>query len=323
MHLDRRLLNWGIFFVLLGALPLAVQEGAVSRDILGGAWRLWPLVIVGLGIGLLLRRTPLDFAGGLVIAASFGLILGSLLAAGPGITAGCGGGSIGSYDTAGGTFDGPARVDVRLGCGDLTVATGPGSAWSVRSGNSAGDHAAVVSTPTSLTLRPSGEGSGLFGLPAGRDDWQVALPIDVPLALALEVNAGSARIDLAGARVDSTSLTVNAGETRVDLGSVESSSQFSATVNAGTTYLTLPPTFDTTGSITVNAGSLDICVPSGLGLQISAHQTLGGTNFEAAGLVQNGELWTTPDLGTAAHRARLSITTNLGGVTLNPSGGCS
>jgi len=62
VRIDRRLLGWGVFFVLLGGIPLLVQSGVLDPGLLAGAWHLWPLVIVGLGLGLILGRTPFAVA---------------------------------------------------------------------------------------------------------------------------------------------------------------------------------------------------------------------------------------------------------------------
>ncbi|HEX8940221.1 MAG TPA: hypothetical protein VF763_08650 [Candidatus Limnocylindrales bacterium] len=322
MHLDRRLLDWGVFFILLGALPLAVRADLIPGDALAGAWRFWPLVLVGIGVGLLLRRTPAEFAGGLIVAATFGLICGGLLAAGPGRIAGCSGGTVTSYDTSQGTLAGPGRFELHQGCGDMTVDTASGDTWLVRTGNSAGAHATVDGDASGVTVHPSAGPAEWFGPVGGRDDWRLTVPTGQPVDLAVEVNAGSARLNLAGAQVRSSSLTVNAGEARLDLGGAASLGSFSTTVNAGEARVTLPAAADGSGSVTVNAGSLRLCAPSGLGLAIASTETLGGANYEAAGLVRNGTEWQTPGYAGATHRVRLSVTVNLGGVTLNPTGGC-
>ena len=47
MRIDRRLFDWGLFFILAGAIPLAIQLGLLTADTVGGRWRIWPLLIVG------------------------------------------------------------------------------------------------------------------------------------------------------------------------------------------------------------------------------------------------------------------------------------
>jgi len=88
MRVDRGRLNWGVFFIVLGAVSVAYHQGAVSSSALGEAWRLWPLILVGIGLGFVLSRTPAFFIGGTVVAVCLGLVFGSVLAVGPNI--GCG-----------------------------------------------------------------------------------------------------------------------------------------------------------------------------------------------------------------------------------------
>ena len=57
MRVNRGLLGWGVFFIVLGAVPLAVQAGVVSEARVREAWQLWPLILVGIGLGLVLERT--------------------------------------------------------------------------------------------------------------------------------------------------------------------------------------------------------------------------------------------------------------------------
>src|SRR6476619_7537957 len=82
MHVDRRFLAWGVFFLVLGGIPLAVRQGWIPASALEGAWELWPLILIGIGLHLALRRTSLAALGGLVVAATFGLLLGSAIATG-------------------------------------------------------------------------------------------------------------------------------------------------------------------------------------------------------------------------------------------------
>src|SRR3990172_3207999 len=82
MRVDRRLLGWGVFFVLLGGVPLAVQSGVLDAGLTDQVVRLWPLIVIGIGLGIVLRLTSLAWLGGLVVAVTFGLLLGSLLAGG-------------------------------------------------------------------------------------------------------------------------------------------------------------------------------------------------------------------------------------------------
>src|SRR4029079_7595365 len=91
MRIDRSLLNWGVFLIALGGVPLAVQQGFAGSGVAGDLWRVWPLILVGIGLGLLLRWTPLAWLGGAIVAGTIGLIFGALVAGGiTGISGACG-----------------------------------------------------------------------------------------------------------------------------------------------------------------------------------------------------------------------------------------
>ena len=77
--MERRLRDAGIFFIVLGLVPIALQEGLVRRATLTDLFRFWPLALVAVGVGMLLRHRP---AGGTIVAVSIGLTLGALLAIG-------------------------------------------------------------------------------------------------------------------------------------------------------------------------------------------------------------------------------------------------
>ena len=92
MHVRRGYLGWGVFLILAGAVPLAVRSGYLSDDQIGRLWSLWPLILVGIGVGLILSWTRFAFVGGLIVAATFGLMVGGLLSTGIGTlsTGACG-----------------------------------------------------------------------------------------------------------------------------------------------------------------------------------------------------------------------------------------
>ncbi len=136
MSIDRRLANLGIFLLILGAIPLAVSQGWVALDVVSRAWELWPLILIGVGIGLILRRTRLHFAGGFLVAATFGVMFGALLAGGLNLGAlGCGSGPAATdpatLDQQGTFGGGTATVELNATCASLSVAPTAGSAWGV------------------------------------------------------------------------------------------------------------------------------------------------------------------------------------------------
>jgi hypothetical protein len=329
MHVNRGLLGWGVFFITVGCVPLAVRAGYLDPSAVARAWELWPLILVGIGLGLILRRTKAAVVGGLVVAVTCGLMGGALLAGGlpsvGGLSA-CGFGSNGGNGSAfpdqAGSFSLEARVDLELNCGELAVASADGTAWTVTGTSDGGRPPEVQASGERLLVR-SPERNGINpGIGGSR--WDVTLPRQVSLALGLSVNAGSGRMDLGAMRAPELDVSVNAGDATVNAAELVESGSLSASVNAGSMAISLPvPTTTLRVSLSVNAGSIDVCVPDGVGLRIRAGQeTLGSDNFADRGLVRAGDTWTRPGFSTAAQRIEMETDANLGSITLNPEDGC-
>jgi hypothetical protein len=327
MRVHRGFLGWGVFLVLVGAVPLAVRAGYLTADQIPSVFTLWPLILIGIGAGILLSRTRFAFLGGMVVAATFGLMVGGLLAGGfGGIRAGtCGsGGSAVAFPARDGSFAATsASVDVDLDCGNATVGVGPGAGWRVEGQDRDGTGPGVEADDSSLGIRSPDDRGGLFDALNDRKAWTITLPEAVPLDLTLKLNAGSSTVDLGGAAVDAIELDLNAGSATIDLGSVRQLVALDLKVNAGSLALTLP---DQTvrGTIEANAGAVRICVPQGVALRLHASDSIvAAYDYDDRGLVKVGSTWETPGFDAAAVRIELDTRANAGSFSLNPEEGCN
>jgi hypothetical protein len=319
MRVNRRFLNWGVFLVAIGGVLVAADLTAVDRSIVADAMRLWPLGVIAIGVGLILRRTRFALAGGLMAAAVPGLLIGGAFAMAPNLAVDCGGGELGqAVVTRDGVFDGPARVSLSSGCGTLDVDVAPGNGWQFQSGTSTTRAPIIDSSTRSLSI-DAGGGNGWRFFDRTHDTWKVTLPTSTIDDLSLVVNAGEGRIHLPGAQIGTLELTTNAAQTSVDL-SGASVTRLSGTVNAGLLAFHLPAGSDVSGSMEVNAGALQVCVPIGTGLRVHHTGVLNG--ITVAGQHQSGSEWQSQDYSSAAHHADLDVNVNLGGLEINPIGGC-
>lgn len=324
MRIHRSFLAWGVFLLLVGAIPLAVRAGYLTDDQVRHVWSLWPLILVGIGIGILLARTRLAFLGGLVVAATFGVMVGGLLGSGLEGFGACGiGGGTTSFTPREGTFGGQtASVVVELNCGEATVSTASGAAWRVEGTDGDGTGPIVDATNDSVSVRSPNHGGGPFG-PGGRETWRITLPDAVPLDLNMSLNAGSATMNLGRASVSSLELDMNAGSATIDLGSLQELGDLQIGLNAGALNLTLPNA-SFSGSIEANAGSVNLCAPPGAGLKFNTGENIVASyDYEDHGLVKTGSTWQTPGFETAAVRIELDTRANAGSFSLDPEGGCS
>ncbi len=328
MHVNGRLLGWGVFFIVLGAIPIAVAQGALDETVARRAWELWPLILIGIGLGLVLARTRLAVIGTLVVAVTFGLMGGALIATGvnPGVgLSTCGFGARGGgtpFAEQRGSFAANATVHLEMSCGELVVTPVDGAGWTVGGSSYDGQPPAIRRDDGRLDVRaPERRG---IDLAAGGSTWQIELPRGVAVAMEVSVNAGSGRLNLSGMAVPSLDASVNAGDARIDLSGARDSGRVEASVNAGSLVMLLPVPADTLrGSLVVNAGSASVCAPDGVALRFrGGDRALGSTNFGDRGLARSGDTWSTPGFDGAATRIDLSVSANLGSITLDPEDGC-
>jgi hypothetical protein len=318
MKLNRGRLNWGVFFIVLGAVPLAYHQGVVTLGMLGDAWRLWPLILVGIGLGIVLSRTPAYFVGGLVVAACFGLVVGSLFAVGPRFS--CGNSNGGSSTVSReGTFAGAAQVELDLQCGSASVTTSPDGRWHVNASSTDANNSEVTSSDSSLAIK-SGDGNRWW-FDRGAENWTVELPSGQSIGLSVAIDAGDAHVNLGGASLSSATFSLNAGSLHADLTGARVGS-VTVSTNVGASSLILDGNSSVSGTISTNVGSLDLCVPGQLGLRLDSSESLASSNLSSAGLVRVGDAWQTTGYDASANKADFSVSTSVGSLTLNPAGGC-
>lgn len=316
MRVRRGLLFAGLFLIPVGAITLLVRAGTIDSQQLTELWKLWPLILVGIGIALLLGRTGYGAIGTAVAALTLGVIVGGAAASG--------GYWIGSFTDCGpglntsqtldksGTFSGPATVDLQLRCGSVTMTTGSSSDWTIAARYEgpapiidAGADALGVSVPDGVGVR--------------HQDWTVTTPASQTSALRLTTNAATADVTLDGAALHKVEVDANAGDILVNGGSATIDS-IDLSVNAGRARVTLAGTVN--GDLSVNAGAIDLCVPPNATLRLDVNDQLTFvTNLASRGLTRTGETWQrtgTADGGTID----LQVEGNAAAFTLDPDGGC-
>ena len=323
MQLDRRLVGWGLIFILIGAVPLAVNAGWLDSDLVSRWVELWPLILVAIGVSIVLSRTRAAWIGTLAMALVVGSMVGGLVATGfhgfPGIN-GCGGGTAQAFPTQSGTIGTAGQLNVEFDCGTLNVSSLAGSSWQL-TGNDGDGAAPEVSTVGDRTsIRPVSDPGRFFN--RGKVVWNLAVPQAPSLDLGLTLNAGEGNVDLSGATIASLNLTVNAGSLDAILGSAATSNAVNMTVNAGSATFETGATSGTL-NLSLNAGSLDVCIPSGSAARVTWHGTLASHDLDGLGLVKvDDHTWTTQGFSAGASHFELDVNANAGSFSLKLGGGC-
>lgn len=318
MRIHRGFLCWGLFFVVLGLVPLSVQLGWVGHDQVTDLWRLWPLFLVAAGLGLILRRTPLDGLGGLLAAVTGGLLLGGLLATGVGIGIACGP-SAGATTVAvrTGMLAPESGVRLEVSCGRASTTTVGGAQWQVAWGPGQADAPRIVAGPARLEVASPGGGGAVLGGLSGAVV-EVAVPRDVTRSIDVQVNAGTATLPLDGLSLDDVRVQSNASDVRLDLGA-SAATRLDAEVNIGSLRVGLPLVGLRTARMEANLASLVICAPSQLPLRIVTSGGLVG--WDLPGLTKIGDTYVSPGFSEGAGTT-LVVSGNLSSVRLERGGTC-
>lgn len=320
MHVNRGLVFWGVAFITAGAVALAVQSGAIAGDVARQGWRFWPVVLIVIGLAVIAARTPFALVATVLAGLVLGGLAGTFVAGVPdGMSVGCGGETDQRMGDSG-ELGASAEVDLDFNCGELRVAMGDGTAWDVDARYGSDAKPEITADGDSLRVAVEG-GTGFMGFADARQDWNVTLPTESELDLAIQANAASSELDLGGASLSAFNLDANAGSVLLDLAGAEARN-FAIDANAGSVSITVDGETSLEGSIGVNAGSVEVCVPDGVAIEIVVDEEniTFSHNLDDRDLDRSGDTWRS---GTGTPDIRLRVHGNAASFTYNPDGGCS
>ena len=306
MGINRRFLYAGMFLMVLGAVLVLAELGRVDTTVLNDIARLWPLALVAIGAGIVLKRSQFSLPSGMLAAAIPGLVLGGALAIAPRVAGDCG---VDAVPTAvaseQGIFEGPAIVSVTKACGTINVHTAPGTGWRL-TGNSSDATDMVRSSARLLSIGSEGVDRTSF-FDHRPEAWALTLPTSEIERLSMVAHAAHGDVDLTGARIGTFALTANVSDLVVDA-SDASVANLSGVVNVGSLKIQLPADSDLTGSLRIGAGELWICAQPGAGLRVAT--TGWPSTVFVDGDEQTGSSWESPDYASAPHRTDLTVRAN-------------
>lgn len=317
MRVRRGLLFWGLFLIPLGAIPLIVRAGGLDGSLLADIWRLWPLILIAVGIVIVIGRTRAAVLGTAVIALTLGMFGGAVLAAPLNWFPMMGdcrtGGDAPVHVQEAGTFADRASVVLDFRCGKLEVSATDDPDWRVDA-EYARDRPTIEGGDADLAVRSGQESS------ANRDEWKVRVPSAQLDELRLNANAATGIIDLGAAQTSRVTADLNAIDLRF-IGGSGGTDSLHVTMNAGRFRLETGAA-PMSGSVSLNAGAFDLCVPSDVGLRLDITEQLTfAVNLNGQGLEKSGSVWTR-EAAAGNPTVELSITGNAAALTLNGEGAC-
>ena len=288
---------WGIFLLFLGVVLLLQTLDILPWGLWGVLWRFWPVLIIIIGLGILLRRYNVWLVS-LLILAILGACLGIAtwqygLSSPPGTVTR-------SYSEPLGDMK-RAQIDVNFTGGYVNIGSLPSN-----SPNFVEVISEVGNVEESMNVdfyRQGSEGRlylstdridwRLWG--EGRIRWEVNLTRSIPLVLNIKSAASNMVLDLGKLRVTELHLDVDAGNYEVTLPS-----------SAGTTNI----------EVEANVVNMELNIPDGVAARIQADTGLGAFIVDTTRFPKQGDYYISDNFNTAQNRIYLNIDCDVGRVRI-------
>ncbi len=292
-----------LILIAVGVILLLNNLGVISWEIWDLLWRLWPLILIGIGLEILLGRRA---SWGALLA----VVLVFLIAAGVffvrWLTTGADwltGESTLREQNVVWEMDGAERAEIRLeaGVGRLDVdaledspdllhaqievpdRAGLEEEFSIRDGLARG----------TLRVRHTFRFFG-FGFRGG--DWKVYLSPRIPLQLRLDAGVGESYLDLSELQVERLDLNMGVGDVTVVM---PAEGQVRATVDGG-------------------VGDLRIIIPRGMAARIRVNRGVGNLSVDDR-FSRDGDVYISEGYGTSDNWVDLDLDIGIGDVTVEGS----
>jgi len=294
----------------LGLLFLGQNLGLVPYGVWENVWRLWPLVLVLIGLELLFGRGSWLSALAILFVV---LVIGGLATVALALPVTERWESDGRW---GGTVVGTvvervgedlndtrqATIDLRHNAGRLNVVALPSdSEQLVQAELDHPENTAIYKDvqrnggTTEVRLRDPDKADFPFVPNTYSHDWTVALSPRVPLDLRVESGASAMDLDLSNLQVASLDIKTGAAGVKV----------------------TLPQAAGrTTASIHAGAAGIDVTVPEGVAARIHANGALSGLTIDQSRFPRSNGHYQSPNYDTATNRVDLNVDAGVSGVTI-------
>ncbi|MEW6216745.1 MAG: DUF5668 domain-containing protein [Candidatus Bipolaricaulota bacterium] len=281
-----------LLLIAAGVILLFNNLGHLPWSVWGTLFRLWPVLLIALGLDILFGRSALRWALGIALVVL--VVLAVLLALfGPA--------PVGPLETVRVPVGGATRAEVnlRLAVGNLVVRAGTDADLLVRGTVTAlwPDRAAWTSNRSEGAERFSLTVDRRHGLPPAwwpeRTQVTVEVVPSVPIALWATLGEGASLLDLSD--LDLTVLVVHGGTGAVDL-NLPARGRFTAEIMSG-------------------IGEVTVLIPSGLGAQIRVAEGSGPVDAPPD-WARDGGLIVSPGYETATHRVEVALRAGSGRIAI-------
>jgi len=279
----------GIIIILLGLILLANNFQLLPWDVWYELFRLWPVILIAIGIHLIFRKSSLSFLpllSPLVIIAAIG---GAIYLSQTGVT----------YEKTDQIFrfEQPlspdlrqAHIKINFGGGKLELEGGSPYLFE-------GDFSTpswlrpkmkyrAINKEGFLELTEEGKRNGFpFGRWGKAHSWDLRLNNEILLTLKINTGASSNYLDLSSLKMTYLELDTGASNNEIKFGSLTS---VKANISAG-------------------ASQIKLFIPRSMGIRIEADIALTSNNLKELGFTKKGDIYTSNNYSIAENRLDLDL----------------
>ncbi len=280
---------WGIFLLFLGIIFLLQTLDILPWGLWGTLWRFWPVLIIIVGLGILLRRYNVWLASLLILA-----ILGTSVSI-----------AIWQYGSSppSGMFTESyseplsgmerAQIEVDFTAGSITIGSLPSDSSNLVEADSEVMNVDFYRQDDEGNLYLSTRQVNRQSWGEGGIRWEVNFTRSIPLTINIKSAASNMELNLSELKVTELQLDVDAANCELTLPS-----------SAGTTHI----------YIEVDATNLEVTIPDGVAAKIRADVDLAVLNVDKNRFPEEGAYYMSRDFESAENRVELEIDCDIGRV---------
>jgi hypothetical protein len=284
---------WGIFLLFLGIVFLLQTLNVLPWGLWGTLWRFWPVLIIIIGLGILLRRYNVWLVS-LLVLAIFGACLGiAIWQYSPSLSSGIG---TKSYSEPLDDIE-RAQIEIDFSAGNITIGSlPPGSTNFVEIDSEVRNSRETINVDFH---QQDGEGKLYLSTVnqwfwgGDRIRWEVNFTRSIPLAISIKSAASNVELDLSELKVTELRLDVDAGNYIVTTPS-----------RAGISDI----------EIEANAANIEVTIPDGVAAKIQVDTNLSVLDVDESRFPQQGDYYMSQDFVSAENRVELEIDCDVGRV---------
>ncbi|MDH4359035.1 MAG: toast rack family protein [Candidatus Berkelbacteria bacterium] len=300
-------LLWGVIIVAIGLIFLAVNFGLLDSSVWSQIFKLWPLIIVVIGISIIsgalskVWQIILSIIAALIVIAAVALVVSPISIVSTS-SSDWSWGFGGTHEVKVQTISEPlneaaerASIEVQTGAADLDLSGGSQILVDGRVESNfinSQVERKVDGKIDNIVISTKSYFNPIFG---GKNVWQLSLNEILPMKLVLKTGAVDAKIDLKKTNIEELVIKSGASTYEVD---------FPVRPNL------------VRADIDLGASTIKIKVPKDVGLKIEAKTGASSNNFSSKGLTKTNDTYSTQDFEKALKKIEINLKTGASTIEL-------